>query len=335
MLTQSIIIFAVSALCVVFAGIGLAFYGDELAAKTGYGTLWIGTVLVSVVTSLPELVVSITSVCFEHSPGLALGNVFGANMINICVLAAVVILFRAGSRISLQKSDSVLLIMLGLVLVALAWAFGKIPDIKLGPSSVGGLLILAVYLSGMRVVYNLGQKEKKADGSASLPEASGSARKTWLKFAASAVVVIIAGRFLSFSANNIASCTGIGSSFVGVLLLALVTTLPETSVSVTAMLRKSYGIVLGNVYGSCAFNVSIFTFADLFTRDAPLLSHINKAHEAAAAGALLLMALGFAMLKVGASPRWRWAKGMAFLIPLLYVLILYQVFALSGSGKAT
>jgi cation:H+ antiporter len=332
-LTHAIIIFVISALAVVAAGIGLARFGDELAEKTGWGALWVGTVLVSIVTSLPELTVSVAAVWFENSPGLALGNVFGANMINVFMLAVVAILFGANKLFMDQKRDTELLILIGLGLVLLAGGLGLTGDMKLGPTSLGGLLILGGYLAGMRLVYNVGQSVKAADaqtGGATAPTpAAESVFKVWLKFLACAVVVIVAGRYVSSSADRIAEATGIGSSFIGVLLVSLVTTLPETSVSVAAMFRKSYGIVVGNVYGSCAFNVSIIFFADLFAPRVPLLGRMERAHEAAAAGALALMAMGFAMLKGHTSPRWRWARVMTFAVPFVYVGVLYAVFALA------
>lgn len=82
----------------------------------------------------------------------------------------------------------------------------------------------------------------------------------WLKFLAYTAAVIVAGRFLSFSANRTAELSGIGTSFIGVLLVSIITTLPKTSVTVAVALCKSNGIVLGNVYGSNAFNVSILSF---------------------------------------------------------------------------
>ena len=87
------LVFLVSSMAVIYAGVGLARYGDELAEKTGWGKLWVGSVLVSVATSLPELTVNITAVWLEDAPDLALGNVFGANMINVFVLGIAALIF--------------------------------------------------------------------------------------------------------------------------------------------------------------------------------------------------------------------------------------------------
>jgi cation:H+ antiporter len=326
-LTAAVLTFFASAVCVVFAGMGLARYGDELAEKTGWGTLWVGTLLVSIATSLPELTVNISAVWLEDSPGLALGNVFGADMINVFVLAVVALIFGVKHLFQNQGRDTQILVLLGIVLVALAGVLAATGDVKLGPTSLGGLLILAVYIGGMRAVYKASRTHMHIED---IPAPKGRARGAWIGFGISVAVVIVAGRFLASSADSIAEITGIGASFIGVLLVSIVTTLPEGSVTVAAALRKSYGIVIGNVYGSNAFNVSIIFFADLFRTEAPLLRAMEPAHFVAAASALVLMVMG--LLVIRACQRDRvlpWAGQLTAAIPVVYLVGLYLVFILA------
>lgn len=142
------------------------------------------------------------------------------------------------------------------------------------------------------------------------------------------VVVIIAGRFLAMSADRIAEFSGISASFIGVLLVSIVTTLPEASVTVAATLRKSYGIAMGNVYGSNAFNVTIFFFSDLFS-DAPLLGRMEGAHYAAALAALALMGMGYLVWKACQSPAYAKGRMLAPAIPVVYIGALYVVYTLA------
>jgi len=325
-LTAAILVFLASSVCVVFAGIGLARYGDELAEKTGWGTLWVGTVLVSIATSLPELTVNISAVWLEDSPGLALGNVFGANMLNVVVLGAVALMFGVSNLFGKQGRDTEILVLVGIGLVALAVVMSVSGDLKLGPTSLGGLLILLAYLTGMRAVYRAGRTEMHVGD---IPKPTGSARNAWIGFGISALVVIVAGRYLAASADSIAELTGIGASFVGVLFVAFVTTLPEGSVTVAASFRKSYGIVVGNVYGSCAFNVAIFFFSDLFYAKGPLLGAMESAHFAAAAAAFALMGMGYLIIRSCQSPALAWARMLTPALPVVYVGALYLVFTLA------
>jgi cation:H+ antiporter len=325
-LGAAITVFLVSAVFVVFAGIGLAKYGDELAEKTGWGKLWVGTLLVATATSLPEVSVNVSAVWLEDSPSLALGNVFGADMVNVFVLAVVALIFGVTNLFGNQGRDTQILILLGLALVALAALMGWSGDLKLGPTSVGGLAILALYIAGMRAVYRAGRSEMHVQD---IPSPTGSARGAWIGFGISVAVVIVAGRFLAASADSIAEISGISASFIGVLLVSIVTTLPEASVTVTAALRKSYGIAMGNVYGSNAFNVAIFSLSDLFYPGKPLLGEMQSAHFAAAGGALLLMIMGYLVWRACQSTALRSARLLTPAIPVVWVVALYVVFRMA------
>jgi cation:H+ antiporter len=324
-LSGAILVFLVSSAFVIAAGIGLARFGDELAEATGWGKLWVGTLLVGIATSLPEVTVNVSAVWLEKNPGLALGNVFGADMINVFVLASVALIFGVTNLFGNQGRDTELLILTGLVLVATALAFGAFGDLKvLGPTSLGGLLIGAIYVYGMRRVYLAGLAAPGADGE---DAPRGSARKAWTGFLLSAIVVIVAGRFLASSADAIAEASGISASFIGVLLVSIVTTLPEGSVTVAASLRRSYGIAMGNVYGSCAFNVTIIFIADFF-HSRPLLREMEAAHFAAALAALGLMAMGYFVFKGCQGRAFAPLRALAPAIPVVYVGALYVVYVL-------
>jgi cation:H+ antiporter len=324
-LSDAILVFVVCAVFVILAGIGLARFGDELAEKTGWGHLWVGTILVSVATSLPEVAVNISAVAFEKSPGLALGNVFGANMMNIFVMGSVALLFGARAVWATDSRDTPLLMLVGLALVLLAAGMGASGDLRLGPLSLGGLLIAALYIGGMRGVYKVGRSALAQEDEA---RPAGSPRNAWIGFALSALVVIVAARYLAASAESIAQATGISSSFIGVLLVSLVTTLPEGSVTIAAAMRRSYGIVVGNVYGSCAFNVFIVAISDPFHTEGPLLAAMGGEHFAASAAAFLLMATGFLIMKSFGSTALAWARGLTPAIPVVYIAALYLVFML-------
>ncbi len=325
-LTAAITIFVISAVFIIFAGMALAKYGDEIAEKTGWGTLWVGTILVSVSTSLPELVVNISAVWIEKSPGLALGNVFGANMINLFVIGIAALIFGTRNLFGNQGPDTQVLVKVAIGLVALAGVMAAIGDFRLGPSSVGGLLIAVAYILGMRAVYNAGRVGAAAEEGGDA--AKGSPRNAFIAFGLASLVVIIAGRYLASSADDIAKISGIGASFIGVLLVSIVTTLPEGSVTIAACFRKSYGIAIGNVYGSCAFNVFVITIAGLF-HDGALLGVMENAHFVAAVGAFLLMSMGFLVIKSCQTQAMTMARVLTPAIPVGYIVALYLVYEMA------
>ena len=328
-LSVAIPIFLLSAVVVIAAGIGLARFGDRIAEGTGWGTLWVGTVLVSVATSLPELVTNVSAVLIG-SPDLALGNVLGADMMNVFVVAAIATAFGAHRVFGNQGRDSFLLIVSGMVLVGLAMAIGATGDLALGFTSAGGLAILGVYLLAMRRVHAAGNAEGAGIEPAT-DDAKRGFKQAAVGFGICAAVILGSAPFLAMSADSIAEATGLAGSFVGVLLVSLVTTMPETAVGVTAAMRGSYGIVLGNAFGSNAFNVAILFVGDLFNREA-LLGSMRVEHYVAGGAAIALMFVALLVFRAanGAMP----AKlvRVAPAILLLHPVALFAVFRLSGGA---
>lgn len=316
-------VFLASALVVVFAGGKLARYGDEVAESTGWGTLWVGTILVSIATSLPELVTNITSVSIG-APALALGNVLGADMINMFTLSVVALFAGAYRVFSGQSRDTVILATVAVVLGAVVLIFGTTGDTALATSSVGGLVIAAIYIFGMRAVYNASRRDQ-LDGDEAAAAPRGSAKGAWIGFGIASVVIVAASAALASSADGIANATGLSAGFVGVLAVSVVTTLPEASVSFAAARRGSYGIVLGNLYGSCAFNIFILPIADLFNGGA-ILNSMSREHFIAGGTATVLMTMGLAVLLAHRVPALARARVLLPAIAVIYPISLYWVY---------
>ena len=337
-LAVAIPVFLASAVLVVLAGVALARFGDQIADITGWGTLWVGTILVSIATSLPELVTNITAVrpldflpvkLENPAPELALGNVFGADMINIFTISMVAIVFGIKNLFSNQPKDTQTLVVVAVVLGIIAFAFGALGDWGVGPSSAGALVIAVGYVIGMKLVYNAGSEARTAEAEktdASTGEQGGNASRVWMGFAAAAGVVLIAAYFLAISADGIAEATGLGRSFIGVLLVSIVTTLPEASVTVAAAMRRSYGLVIGNIYGSCAFNLFVIPIAGLFFAGGPLLAEMESAHFVAAGAAIGLMSCGFLIIRSFKTPVLSWLRHLTYALPPAYVVALLFVF---------
>ena len=316
-------VFLGSAILVVLAGIALARLGDELAEHTGWGHLWVGTILVSLATSLPELFTNISAVAIGAAP-LALGNILGADMINMWVVALIALVFGVGTLFRGQGLSTQRLALVGVGMAALLVAVGATGDLALGTFSIGALLVAVAYLAGMRWVYNASRQER--DTQKEIAPTTLSVRMAWLGFAVAAVVIGGASPLLAISADSIAEATGLAKSFMGILAVSIVTTLPETSVGVAAARRKAYGLVLGNLYGSCVFNIAIIAFIDPVHGSQPVLATMAPEHFIAGGMAVLLMAMGLLVVysyRVGAM---RYLRGLVPLIAILYPLGLLWVF---------
>lgn len=289
-----VLLFVGSAALVIRSGLSLSKAGDRIADATGLGRLWVGTIFLAIATSLPELVTNLSAVRL-NAPALAGGNILGANMLNAVVLVSLVSLFPK-VVVRPVTGDQGILVGTALALTALASGLVLLDGWgNAGPISVGSLVILGGYVVGLRAVYRARPAESRT-----VREESGQGdgqRRAWLLFALAAAGVLAGAPLLAASADRLADLLGLSGSFMGVLAVALVTTMPETSVTWGSLRLGSEEMALGNVYGSCAFNVAILGLADLFYGQ-PIFASLDRSHVAAGAGAVLLMALGLLFLRL-------------------------------------
>ena len=322
------LLFVASAAVVIRSGLALSRAGDLLAEQTGLGRLWVGTIFLAIATSLPELVTNLSAVRLD-APALAGGNVLGANMLNIVVLAALVSLFPAVA-VRRMGRDQVWLVVTALALTGVVTALVALggPG-DLGPISLGTVVILGGYVAGMTAVYRT--RGREPDGSAGEVDGHSEGkppllRRAWFRFGLAAAGVLVAAPFLAASADRLADLLGISGSFMGVLAVALVTTMPETSVTFGALRLGSGEMALGNVYGSCAFNVGILALADL-VYPRPIFHTLDRSHVVAGLGALLLMALGPGFLYLRTRKRLRASQALAVGIVGIWIGVMYLVFS--------
>ncbi|QNO15134.1 sodium:calcium antiporter [Alkalicella caledoniensis] len=125
----------------------------------------------------------------------------------------------------------------------------------------------------------------------------------WVYFFISAGLIIFAGMSLSKNADIIAEKTGLGGALVGVLLLPIVTSLPEIVTSAQAAIIGNPDIAVGNVFGSNMFNIVIIAVVDLVQGSGPLLLNVKMGHILTGGIGILLSGLAaiFILAKINLS----------------------------------
>lgn len=281
---------AACAAAILLAGSRLARYGDAIAYHTGLGGNWIGLVLMATVTSLPELMTGISSVTVADVPDIAVGNVLGACVLNLAMLVVLDVMHRKASIYSVASQGHVLGAAFGVVMLGVV-AFGllstKQVGLSLGHVGVVSLVLLAMYAMAIRTVYHY---ERGARAAAAEAEAAPSLtlRQAALRYAAAAAVVVVAALWLPFAASAVAAAMGWSQSFVGTLLVALTTTLPELTVTVAAVRIGALDLAIGNLVGSNLFNLAILGIDDLLYVSGPLLAAVSPAHALSAIAASVM-----------------------------------------------
>ncbi len=280
-LLVSVPVFLASAVAVIFLGIHLAKYGDALATLTGWGRLFVGSLLVALATSLPELSNNITAVRIDE-PELALGDVLGSNVVNLLVLAVVALIFGGKRFLRQVAPEQGYLIVLAAILTGLAVILAAWNSLLPGPLTEGNfwqigfssIFLLVVYLVGMRMVYRH-PPESQGEGEDDVEISLGRA---WVLFGIVSLGVVVSGIFLAQSSAWIAESTGISSGIVGILAVAIVTSMPELSATIGAARLGAADLAVAGVYGSCVFNITILAYADFFFRNGVILNFAAPEH---------------------------------------------------------
>ena len=123
---------------------------------------------------------------------------------------------------------------------------------------------------------------------------------TWLQFALCAVLVGFAGAQLSIAGDAIARRTGLSGSWIGLALLATVTSLPELATGITSVtIANAPNLALGDALGSCVINLVFLVFIDLFFRRGAVWQLAGKGHVLAAAFGILMLGLTLTTLQMG------------------------------------
>ena len=321
-------LFLLAAVIIVVSASFLTAAADVIADKMGLGRLWVGSLLLAGATSLPELVTAVAA-AIGGSAELAAGNILGANMLNMSNLAILLALFGGREVFRQVAPQQTWVAGSAILLTAMATLFVVTQvDFKILAVSVPAIAILVVYVVISRFLRKSSMEAEETE------EHGGSTRSLawgWTVFTLAAAGVFVAGPALAISAESIAEATGIGSSFVGVLGLALVTTLPELTTTLAAFRMKAYDLGVANIYGTNSFNIVALAAADLaYTGKDGLYGSTDASTITAGLFAIGLMSLGMLQLATR-----RPLKQFSLIEPspplfvALYVLGLFVVFQLS------
>lgn len=294
---QAVVRFAASAAVVVVAGTLLVRFGDTIAERTGLGRLLVGSVLIAFATSLPEVTVDIHAARLG-SPDLAVGDLLGSSLFNLLILAIADLLHRAPGGLftrtaaahALPATASILLTSLaGMAILA-----GGSAGLGLGRLGLGPVAIVCAYLFVLRMVYRDQRcaADSRAHGEADEGEAEGAGglRRPLLGFAACAAAILVAAPHLARSADTIAVESGLGGTFVGTVLLAFATSLPELVATLAAVRRGAFDMVAGNIFGSNAFNMVLLLPVEL-AYSGVLLHEVSPMHAFTALAVVLVTAV--------------------------------------------
>ena len=319
-----------------YAGYFLSRNGDIIAEKSGVSASWVGLILLSTATSLPELVTGISAVTFADAPNIAVGDVLGSTVFNLAILVMLDALYRRETMYSRAAQGHILSAALGALLIAFA-GFSLLLD-HAGMSPAFGHVglyspfILLVYLVAMRAVYSYERRTLSEFVEASAERYPGITLRSAVKgYAQAATAVVLAGSWLPFVAKDISDLMGWGQSFVGTLLVAAVTSAPEAAVTISALRIGALDMAIANLLGSNLFDIIILAIDDLFYIEGPLLAHVDASHALTAFTAVMMSALVIVGLVF--RPQGRTMLGLTWISLGLFLLYILNTWVLFHHGQ--
>lgn len=160
---------------------------------------------------------------------------------------------------------------------------------------------------------------------------------TWAQFVVCVLIIFFAGTKVAKYGDVIAEKTGLGGLWIGVALLALVTSLPElfTGISAVAFL-KAPDLTVGDIFGSNALNLLVIALLDIAWRQGPLLTAASPRHALTAGLSLIIIAFPAACLFVsplGSQLAIGWIGIYTPIIFILYLLMVRMVFKFEKSRQ--
>jgi cation:H+ antiporter len=222
-----------------------------LARRWGMSPLVVGLTVVAGGTSSPELFV-VTGAALAGRDGISLGNVLGANSLNIGLILGLTAIVRPlHAQLQLIRFDVPIMILATLVVAAFVTDGGvdRLEGCVL-LASLLGYLAFTVYMAGRERSERV-REEFAAEVSG--PLGSLAAELGLIAFGLAALALGAQG--LIAGAVRIAAAAGVSDSVIGITVVAAGTTLPELITCLVAVVRRESDIAVGNLVGSNIFNL--------------------------------------------------------------------------------
>ena len=280
---------------IVLAGSRVAAVGVRVARRHHLSSTWAGTILTASITSLPELFTGVSAAGVHRLPDLAVGDVLGSCMFNLFLLTLLDVASGPRTLVSRAQQGHVLTLGFGILLAAIV-GFGihasHMLPAGMAPATAAGLV--GVYLVATRTIH-LSQPRRPSEQGVAHGEAP---RRLAGRFTASAAILVAASLALPPVAQDLATSTGLGPSVVGVALVAAATSLPEASVSLSALRRGNVDLAYGNLVGSNLFNFLILALDDTLYGAGTLLRDASPVHSVPLLAVVAMSAIAVAGLCV-------------------------------------
>lgn len=233
---------------------------SNIAKKFHIPEIVIGLTIVSIGTSMPELMVSLTSAIEGHSD-MSIGNVVGSNIANLLLILGICAIIK---NLNFQKETKYFESPFALVVTILLFIFANNCIID-GSGVIGrGAGIVLVSLCVLFIIYNIIMAKKGEDfDGISKDLVIVNIEMSSARYTIKSIIFIIlgivclkfGGDFVVNSSSEVARMIGMSEKLISLTVIAIATSLPELATSVVATKKGEVDLAIGNIIGSCIFNI--------------------------------------------------------------------------------
>lgn len=243
------LLFAISLVLIVKGGDYFVDAASALSEQTGIPKIIVGATVVSLATTMPELLVSVTAT-LKGLNGIATGNVIGSAAFNTGIILGLSIAVMPAvmkRRVFLDKG----LLMIASTLVLIVFTKDQLLSI---PESFVLFCLLAIFF-----YFNLSSAITQSRQATERP-ADWTLKEmllTLIKFAGGALAIVFGARLMVDNGEILARSLGVPESIIGLTLVAVGTSLPELVTTITALTKKEPGLFIGNVIGANTIDITM------------------------------------------------------------------------------
>ena len=309
----AVLLFALGVVFVVKGGDYFVDAASWIAEVSGIPKLIIGATIVSVATTLPEMLVSVMA-ALQGKVDMSIGNAVGSVTANIGLIMALALIFMPGVIKRKDYLAKSLLMLFSALLIVLCGFSGEVNIYFSGLLLVVFVIFLAENVTSAKTIMGESKEEKDA----SLKE-KRTVIINIIKFVVGTAGIVIGADLLVDNGSLLAKYVGVPERVIGVTLVAVGTSLPELITTITAIVKKQSALSVGNILGANIMDLTlIMPLASLISGKALPVSSLSAMLDLPAALVVGLIAVVPAMIRAKFS---RWQGYLLLVVYSAYVFL--------------
>jgi cation:H+ antiporter len=243
----ALILFVLGIILVMKGGDWFVDAASWIAKAAGIPSFIIGATIVSIATTLPEMIVSVIA-AIQGKTDMAIGNAVGSVTANTALIMAVAMIFMV---VTISRRDYLRPCLLLIAASALLWIGSVTGSLKIWAS----LLLAVIFVVFMS--QNVRQARTHMESADREPVEKGQTGKNILLFIAGAAGIVLGSECLVNGGSAIAAALGVPERVIAVTMVAIGTSLPELVTTLTSIRKKESSLSVGNIIGANIIDLTL------------------------------------------------------------------------------